>query len=229
MPAGYRRPGSRRRARLHRSAEPRTCSTVVLAAATRRPVVHPRTCAASRYRPVIAAICDGVLANRRRSRHPRWVILGRASRTGISIVSQFTSKSHPGASREETVVGAGDAPGESPSGRPVFDRRGTTVWEWQTATGVYSRDASTTRVQSLQVPELSLEKTVTVKQPVIEEPRLNVAPCGGFNPYDNAPIPKSTPVATPPPLRMPPTRPAAMPPRRPTTLRERLRALFTGR
>jgi len=149
-------------------------------------------------------------------------------------VSQLANKSHPGTSRDEIESPDVDAPDAPSSGRPVFDRRGTTIWEWQTATGVYSRDASTTRVQKLQAPGLSLERTVIVKQPVIEEPRLNVAPCGGFNPYDNAPTGKTTPVATPPSvrtphLRMPPTRPAAMPPRRPTTLLERLRALFAGK
>jgi len=100
-------------------------------------------------------------------------------------VSQLANKSNSGTSRDESESAQADAPGTASSGRPVFDRRGTTVWEWQTATGVYSRDASTTRVQKLQAPGLSLEKTVIVKQPAIEEPRLNVAPCGGFNPYDN--------------------------------------------
>lgn len=154
------------------------------------------------------------------------MIRGRGGDTGVSIVGQPTNRSLAGATPEETA-GAGDAR----SGRPVFDRRGTTVWEWRTAPGVYSRDASTTRVQKLQAPELTLEKTAIVKQPPIEEPRLNMAPCGGFNPYDSAPARNTTPVATPrsgrtPSFTMPPTRPVALPPSRPSTLLERLSALF---
>jgi len=149
-------------------------------------------------------------------------------------VSQFASKSHPGTSRDEVESADLDGPGAAASGRPAFDRRGTTVWEWQTATGVYSRDASTTLVQSLQVLDLSLEKTAIVKQPAIDEPRLNVAPCGGINPYDHAPAGKTTPIAAPQPVAMararrPPTRPLVMPSRRPITLLERLRALFAGK
>lgn len=146
-------------------------------------------------------------------------------------MSQRANNSQPGSSRDEVDIGHGDGPDAATSGRAAFDRRGTTVWEWQTAPGVYSRDASTTRVQKLQAPDLTLEKTAIVKQPPIEEPRLNAAPCGGFNPYDSAPARKTTPVATPrsvrtPPLRMPPTRPADLPSSRPSTLLERLSALF---
>lgn len=149
-------------------------------------------------------------------------------------MSQLDSKSHPGTSRDETEIADGDAPASTASGRPKFDRRGTTVWEWQTATGVFSQDASTTRVQRLQVHDLSIEKTAIVKQVAIDEPRLNVAPCGGINPYDHAPARKTTPIAVPQPVAMararrPPTRPLAMPPRRPITLLERLRALFAGK
>jgi len=154
---------------------------------------------------------------------------------GASIMSQLFSKSNPGKPRDEAETEGLDAPGAAQSGRPAFDRRGTTVWEWQTATGTYSRDPSTTRVQRLQAPELSLEKTVIIKQPAIEEPKLNVAPCGGFNPYDHAPTTaKTRPIAAPPPVAMAPAkrpapRPVAVPPPRPATLLGRLRALLPGK
>ena len=149
-------------------------------------------------------------------------------------MSQLDSKSHPGTSRDETEIADGDAPASTASGRPTFDRRGTTVWEWQTATGVFSQDASTTRVQRLQVHDLSIEKTAIAKQVAIDEPPLTVAPCGGFNPYDHAPSRKTTSVAKRPSggiaaARWPPTRPALLAPHRPTTLMERLRALFAGK
>jgi hypothetical protein len=88
-------------------------------------------------------------------------------------------------------------------------------------------------VLKLQAPDLALEKTAVIKQPEIEVPELNVAPCGGFNPYDHAPVAKSTPIAQPLPIAMvrpkaPPTRPVVLPPPRPTTLLGRLRALFSA-
>jgi hypothetical protein len=152
---------------------------------------------------------------------------------GTSIVSQAVNTSKPGTPRDEVESERVGERGAALSGRPAFDHRGTTVWEWQTAPGTFSRDASTTRVMRLQSPDLSLEKTAIVKSPEIEEPRLNVAPCGGFNPYDHSPIVKSTPIAAPIPVAMvqpkfPPARPFVLPPPRPTTLLGRLRALFSA-
>jgi len=42
------------------------------------------------------------------------------------------------------------------SGRPTWDERGNTVWEWQTAPGIYSREVSTQQLQTLQAAELRL-------------------------------------------------------------------------
>ena len=153
---------------------------------------------------------------------------------GAPIVSQPANNSNPDGARDAAGTEGIDAPEAAFSGRPAFDRRGTTVWEWQTATGVFSQDASTTRVQRLQVHDLSIEKTAIVKQVGIDEPPLTVAPCGGFNPYDNAPSRRTTSVAKRPSggiaaARWPPTRPALLAPHRPTTLMERLRALFAGK
>jgi len=42
------------------------------------------------------------------------------------------------------------------SGRPTWDERGNTVWEWQTAPGIYSREVTPQQLQILQATELSL-------------------------------------------------------------------------
>jgi len=42
------------------------------------------------------------------------------------------------------------------SGRVTWDERGNSVWEWQTAPGVYTRDADTQRVKALQIADLEL-------------------------------------------------------------------------
>ena len=42
------------------------------------------------------------------------------------------------------------------SGRPSWDERGNTVWEWQTAPGIYSREVSTQQLKILQATELRL-------------------------------------------------------------------------
>jgi hypothetical protein len=150
---------------------------------------------------------------------------------GAPIVSLPANESSPDGVRHADGTEGVDAPDAVSSGRPAFDRRGTTVWEWQTATGVYSRDASTTLVQRLQAPELSLEKTAVIKQPEIVAPKLNKASCGGFNPYDHVPTGKAKSRAAPPPLakapvKRPSNRPVVVPPARPTTLLGRLRALL---
>lgn len=44
------------------------------------------------------------------------------------------------------------------SGRPTWDDKGNSVWEWQTAPGVYSRDISSQQLQALQASHLSLEE-----------------------------------------------------------------------
>ena len=47
------------------------------------------------------------------------------------------------------------------SGRVTWDDRGNSVWEWQTAPGVYSRDADTQRVKTLQMADLELLEAPT--------------------------------------------------------------------
>ena len=42
------------------------------------------------------------------------------------------------------------------SGCASWDERGNSVWEWQTAPGIYSREVSSQQLQSLQAAELRL-------------------------------------------------------------------------
>jgi hypothetical protein len=42
------------------------------------------------------------------------------------------------------------------SGRAVFDDRGSSVWEWQTATGVFERHISEEQMSRLEEPSLQL-------------------------------------------------------------------------
>ena len=48
-----------------------------------------------------------------------------------------------------------EAPPERKSGRAVFDQ-GRTVWEWQTATGVFSRHVSDEQLSRLEASDLCL-------------------------------------------------------------------------
>lgn len=45
---------------------------------------------------------------------------------------------------------------DSSSGRAAWDERGNSIWEWQTAPGVYSRDISSQQLQALQAAELAI-------------------------------------------------------------------------
>lgn len=42
------------------------------------------------------------------------------------------------------------------TGRAAVDERGNSVWEWQTAPGVYSREISPQQLQALQAPDLQI-------------------------------------------------------------------------
>lgn len=54
------------------------------------------------------------------------------------------------------VIDAPEFHATTRSGRPTWDERGNTVWEWQTAPGIYSRDVSTQQLKTLQASELQL-------------------------------------------------------------------------
>ncbi len=60
---------------------------------------------------------------------------------------------------EQTHIDLIDAPDlamETSSGRATWDERGNSIWEWQTAPGVYSRDISLQQLQALEANNLQL-------------------------------------------------------------------------
>ena len=54
------------------------------------------------------------------------------------------------------LIEAPDLEGPSVSGRASWDSRGNSVWEWQTAPGVYTRDIDTMQLRALQITDLCL-------------------------------------------------------------------------
>jgi hypothetical protein len=46
------------------------------------------------------------------------------------------------------------------SGRATWDERGNSIWEWQTAPGVYSREINSQQLQALEACELTLQEGV---------------------------------------------------------------------
>jgi hypothetical protein len=59
-------------------------------------------------------------------------------------------------SHDNDVIDAPAITRDYSSGRAAVDSRGNSVWEWQTAPGVYSCNADTQRVRALQVADLEL-------------------------------------------------------------------------
>lgn len=139
-------------------------------------------------------------------------------------MSNQAGKLPPGGPRVSTKSLDDSASRDAASGRPMFDPRGSTVWEWKTETGRFSRDVSTTRVQKLHAPELSLEQTVIAKKPDETPANVSVAPGGGFNPYDRGGSPVAKPVARPATVARPPSRPVAKVQTPPATTLGRLKA-----
>lgn len=57
----------------------------------------------------------------------------------------------------DDLIDAPDLTVATGSGRATWDERGNSIWEWQTAPGVYSRDISLQQLHSLQAHNLSLQ------------------------------------------------------------------------
>ena len=144
-------------------------------------------------------------------------------------MSNQPGKSPPAALRISTESLDDSASRAAASGRPSFDPRGGTVWEWKTDTGRYSRDVSTTRVQKLAAPELSLEQTVIAKKPEAPPADASVAPGSGFNPYDRGGSPATKTNARPAAVARPPSRSVARVQPPPATALGRLRAWLARR
>jgi len=63
------------------------------------------------------------------------------------------------------LIDAPDFATATGSGRATWDERGNSIWEWQTAPGVYSREISAQQLQALQESDLHLiDGTQTVTE-----------------------------------------------------------------
>jgi len=96
----------------------------------------------------------------------------------------------------------GDAPSgdkvqvtRNASGRVKFDERGNAVWEWAVTTGVFGREASTSRLRKLEDSALSLaEEAPTPALDLKSHPIAKPNPKGvaqGYSPYDSGVLAKS--------------------------------------
>ncbi len=97
-----------------------------------------------------------------------------------------------------TSTGEPEPAHDKVSGRVGFDARGNAVWEWRTADKGFVRDASTTLVRKLDVPQLSIETTAIARRrqaPQVERQAatagsarlaapLPMGAGGGSNPYN---------------------------------------------
>lgn len=101
--------------------------------------------------------------------------------------------------------GATGSASDAASGRVGFDSRGNAVWEFRDGNKNFSREPSTTMVQKIQPPDLSLEQTGVVKRPDGTSQSGSSGPSGpveGFNPYDRRGSSfGQTPVSAAPPRR----------------------------
>lgn len=59
-------------------------------------------------------------------------------------------------SSAQDLIDAPDLAVDASSGRATWDERGNSIWEWQTAPGVYSREISAQQMQALEAPHLHL-------------------------------------------------------------------------
>lgn len=64
----------------------------------------------------------------------------------------MTMKPHQNAD----IIDAPELHEHTRSGRATWDQRGNTVWEWQTAPGIYSKEISAQQLHLLQARELQL-------------------------------------------------------------------------
>ena len=60
------------------------------------------------------------------------------------------SKKH----RNPDVIDAPDLAAPTRSGRVTWDERGNSIWEWQTAPGVFSREISDSQLEALEASDL---------------------------------------------------------------------------
>ncbi|MGE3531819.1 MAG: hypothetical protein AB7I12_08500 [Steroidobacteraceae bacterium] len=54
------------------------------------------------------------------------------------------------------LIDAPDLTGSVRSGRAAWDERGNSVWEWQTAPGVFTREISSQQLEALEATDLRI-------------------------------------------------------------------------
>ena len=101
-------------------------------------------------------------------------------------------------SKSGTKPGA-NGPAESPydpdgtsaktTGRVKFDERGNAVWEWQVATGAFSPEVSTSRMQRLEHPSLSIADDAPTPVDTVRPNPLGTKK--GYDPYDSGKLGKT--------------------------------------
>lgn len=115
-------------------------------------------------------------------------------------MSKPVPPSHP----KPTAPGGEGAAARRQSGRVQFDERGQAVWEWAVQTGMFDRNADTSRVRALSesAMNLSLDDTPAPKSDVQTAKAAIAPPRRGdaVTPYDRAPAPpKPAPAVKPGP------------------------------
>ncbi len=85
--------------------------------------------------------------------------------SGESPVSAMSSKQPNSAD----LIDAPDLVSTARSGRVVWDERGNSLWEWQTAPGVFSREISSQQLEALEASDLK----------VVDAEHLSVRPLTG--------------------------------------------------
>ena len=105
-------------------------------------------------------------------------------------MSRERSKSSPKPGANGPAESPHDPDGTSKTtGRVKFDDRGNAVWEWQVATGAFSPEVSTSRLQRLEHPTLSIPDDAPTP---VDQVRPN--PLGtkkGYDPYDSGKLGKA--------------------------------------
>jgi hypothetical protein len=93
------------------------------------------------------------------------------------------STSKPGPEAPAEPFAKKPASGDKSTGRVKFDEKGNAVWEWQVATGAYSLEVSTQRLQKLQNPSLEIaDDAPNTFDRVRPNPLGNKK---GYDPYDS--------------------------------------------
>jgi hypothetical protein len=78
---------------------------------------------------------------------------------------------------------------KSTTGRVKFDDRGNAIWEWSLATGAFSQDVSTQRLQRLENPTLSIADDAPTPFDTVKANPLGTKK--GYDPYDSGKLAKA--------------------------------------